>query len=99
MRTPQFLLALVLIGLFAAAYFTNPADEMMKGALLGYAAAAVQFFLGSSTGSKQNGDVVRRIAEQPSVLATGDQPTINGPTVAAPVDDEPDPAMFGGPRA
>lgn len=77
MKTPQFLLAVALVALFAAAYFTNPNDEMMKGALLGYAAAAVQFFLGSSSGSKSNGDTIRRIAETPSVTATGDNPTIN----------------------
>lgn len=83
--SPQLIVTLALIGLFSFAYFKNTDDEMFKGALIAAFAAAYGYWLGSSSGSKQNGDVVRQIAAQPSVTATGDRPVINtGP--AEPVE-------------
>lgn len=90
MKTPQFLVSLALVALFAFAYFSNPADEMMKGAMIAAFAAAYTFWLGSSSGSKASGDVVRQIATQPTVTATGDKPTIIAPAVSAEDDGEID---------
>lgn len=83
--SPQVLVTMALIGLFAAAFFSNPSDEQFRGALIGAFAAAYGYWLGSSSGSKQNGDVVRAIAAQPSVVATGDKPTINAPAAPSEV--------------
>jgi hypothetical protein len=85
--SPQVVVTMALIALFAAAFFSNPSDEQFRGALIGAFAAAYGYWLGSSSGSKQNGDVVRRIAEQPTVTATGDKPTIIA-AEARPADDE-----------
>jgi len=88
--SPQLIIALIIILVFAVAYFMDPTNEVMKGALIAGFAGAWGYFLGSSSGSKSNGDVVRRIAEQPSVVATGDQPTINAPGVAPDGELPPD---------
>lgn len=75
--SPQLVISLILIGLFGYAYYNNPQDEMMKGAMIAAFAASYGYWLGSSTGSKQSGDVVRRIAEQPTANVLGDHPAIN----------------------
>ena len=77
--SPQLVISLILIGLFGYAYYNNPQDEMMKGAMIAAFAASYGYWLGSSTGSKQSGDVVRRIAEQPTITSTSDNVTINTP--------------------
>jgi hypothetical protein len=89
----QLLIAFAIIGLFAAAFFSSPSDEMMRGALIAAFSTATGYFLGSSTGSKSSGDVIRRIAEQPNVTATGANPTINtpGPVETAAVAPEETP--------
>lgn len=80
--TPQIIVTVALIALFAFAYFKNTDDEMFKGALIAAFSAAYGYWLGSSSGSKQNGDIVRQIAAQPSVTATGANPTINASSTA-----------------
>lgn len=89
--SPQFFISLMLIGLFAYAYYNNPQDEMMKGAMIAAFSASYGYWLGSSTGSKQSGDVVRRIAEQPTstITSTSDNVTINTP-VSREAQEHPD---------
>lgn len=79
MKAPssQLIVALLLIGLFGFAYYNNPQDEMMKGALIAAFAAAYSYWLGSSNGSKDSGDALRRIAEQPSVIRPIDPPPLD----------------------
>jgi hypothetical protein len=64
-RDPRFFLALLLIGLFAAAYFkeTEP-DEMMKGAMIGAFAAAYGYWLGSSSGSRAKDELLADKGEE-----------------------------------
>jgi hypothetical protein len=48
---PRTAVSLALIGLFAFAYVSNPADELMKGALIAGFSAGYGYWLGSSRGS------------------------------------------------
>lgn len=86
--SPQLVFGMAIMGLFAYGYYLEPGDDTLKGALIGALNLAVGYFLGSSTGSKASGDVVRRIAEQPSVTATGDNPTINAGAVEEPANPQ-----------
>ena len=49
---PRFIITLLLIGLFGFAYINDPADEAMKGALIGAFSAAYGFWIGSKTNEK-----------------------------------------------
>lgn len=73
---PQLIISLAIIILFSVAFFRSPDDEILKGALIAGFAASYGFWLGSSIGSKTSGDAVRKIADRPSVTATGDNPTV-----------------------
>lgn len=57
---PRLFLALLLIGMFAAAYWENPRDEAMKGAMIAAFAAAYGYWLGSSSGSDRKTELLGR---------------------------------------
>ena len=74
-NTPQVILAVLFLlwaGTFALFYFAPlPADEFLRALIVrAYATVetgltgAIAYFIGSSRGSKQSGDAVRRIAEK-----------------------------------
>lgn len=84
MPSPQLIFGMAIMGLFAYGYYLEPGDDTLKGALIGALNLAVGYFLGSSTGSKASGDVVRRIAEQPSATLTGENATLNVGTIEEP---------------
>ena len=46
-KAPQFVIALLIIGLFAWAFGENVDDDTMKGALIGAFNLAIGFYLGS----------------------------------------------------
>lgn len=57
-RDPKLWLSIILIGMFAGAYASNPHDEAMKGALITAFAAAYGYWLGSSSGSARKTDMM-----------------------------------------
>lgn len=73
--------ALVLLGMFAWAFFQNPTDEIIIGALLSAFAAAWGFYLG---GSKVGADTAKTNAETVAAQAQG--ATINAAAPHPPPD-------------
>jgi len=60
-RDPRFFLALLLIGIFAGAYFNEEKpDQMMKGAMIAAFAAAYGYWLGSSSGSRSKDELLAK---------------------------------------
>lgn len=49
---PRFIVTLLLICLFGFAYIQDPADEAMKGAIIGAFSAAYGFWIGSKQNEK-----------------------------------------------
>jgi len=49
---PRFIITLLLIGLFGFAYFNDPADQAMKGAIIAAFSAAYGFWIGSKGNEK-----------------------------------------------
>lgn len=49
---PRFIITMLLIALFGYAYIQDPADEAMKGALIGAFSAAYGFWIGSKQNDK-----------------------------------------------
>lgn len=62
------LLSLFIVMLFAYAYYTNPNDELLIGALIGMFTTVVNWWLGSSQTSVEKNDT---IADQLHDQATG----------------------------
>lgn len=54
-KDPRFAIAIVIIGLFAWAYWSAPSQEM-TGALIAAFSGAWGYFLGSSSGAARNAD-------------------------------------------
>lgn len=52
-KRPQFLVALLIVGLFAWAYGENTGDDTMKGALIGAFNLAIGFYLGNVVGREK----------------------------------------------
>lgn len=52
-KRPHFLVALLIIGLFAWAYGENTNDDTMKGALIGAFNLAIGFYLGNVIGRER----------------------------------------------
>ncbi len=50
----RFIITLLLISLFAFAYIQDPADQAMKGALIGAFSAAYGFWIGSKNQEKSS---------------------------------------------
>lgn len=84
--SPQLVFGMAIMGLFAYGYYLEPGDDTLKGALIGALNLAVGYFLGSSSGSKASGDVVRRIAEQPTATMTGENATLNVGSIEEPTN-------------
>jgi hypothetical protein len=49
---PRFIITLLLIALFGFAYINDPADQAMKGAIIGAFSAAYGFWIGSKANEK-----------------------------------------------
>lgn len=49
---PRFIITLLLIVLFGYAYYHDPADQAMKGAIIGAFSAAYGFWIGSKSNEK-----------------------------------------------
>lgn len=57
---PRFLIALIVLGMFAWALGDNPDDDTMKGALIGALNLAAGYYLGSSRGAAQSQDIASK---------------------------------------
>lgn len=101
-KRPHFLIALLIIGLFAWAYGENVQDDTMKGALIGAFNLAIGFYLGNVIGrekaSENTGKAFDAItaaanstpaAHDDNVIRPGDDVTINKETTDE--DDTPRP--------
>ena len=66
---PRFVITLLLIGLFGFAYFNDPADQAMKGAIIAAFSAAYGFWIGSKNSEQATAntgkafDAIRAAAE------------------------------------
>ena len=76
--TPQFVIALAVIGIFAFAFIHRPDDETMKGALIAGFAGAWGYYLGSSNSSARLRDT------QDETLAIAKQALLALPSSARP---------------
>lgn len=56
--------ALTIIAGFLAAYFSDPHDDTMKGALIAAFAGAWGYYLGSSKGAAENRETLNRVADK-----------------------------------
>lgn len=59
--------ALLSVGVTAGffwAYYQNPSDDMLKGALVAMATSAVNYWLGSSRGAEENREALNRSHEK-----------------------------------
>lgn len=65
----QGVIAVSIIGLFAAVYLQNPGDDTMKGALIAAFAGAWGYYLGSSSGAKSANARADKSADAVSNLA------------------------------
>lgn len=54
---PRFIITLLLIGLFGFAYWHDPADQAMKGAIIAAFSAAYGFWIGSKQNEKSTENV------------------------------------------
>jgi hypothetical protein len=60
-KDPRLFMALLLIGLFAAAYFKeDQPDEIMKGAMIAAFSSAYGYWLGSSRGSAEKSEILSK---------------------------------------
>jgi hypothetical protein len=60
-KDPRLFMALLLIGLFAAAYFKeDQPDEIMKGAMIAAFSSAYAYWLGSSRGSAEKSEILSK---------------------------------------
>lgn len=57
-RTPHFAICIIAIGIFAWAFYRNPADQTLIGAIIGAFNMAVGYWLGSSSGSARKTDLL-----------------------------------------
>jgi len=89
---PPVWVTMALIGLFAYAYISNPADESMKGALIAAFAAAYGYWIGANQQSAKSTentgkafDAITAAASStpgtadPSALREGDSVTLEKP--------------------
>lgn len=89
---PRFLITLMLIGLFGFAYFQDPSDQAMKGAIIGAFSAAYGFWIGSKQNEKaaeNTGEAFRAISaaaragtSDAGAIHPGDSVTLDTPTPA-----------------
>lgn len=86
---PRFVITLLLIALFGAAYVHDPADQAMKGAIIGAFSAAYGFWIGSKANEKATEntgkafDAIRAAQASPAVdpesedvIRAGDEVTV-----------------------
>lgn len=78
-RRPHFIIALLIVGLFAWAYGSNTDDDTMKGALIGAFNLAIGFYLGN---------VIGREKASENTGKAFDAITASANSMPAPVDDE-----------
>lgn len=61
---PALAIAFVVIGLFAFAYWNDPRDDTLKGALIGAFAGAWGYYLGSSKGAADNREQLNKTQDK-----------------------------------
>lgn len=62
-KRPHFVVALLIIGLFAWAFAENTSDDTMKGALIGAFNLAIGFYLGSVVGTARASENTGKLAD------------------------------------
>lgn len=77
---PRFVITLLLIGLFGFAYYNDPADQAMKGALIGAFSAAYGFWIGSKANDKAAENTGKAFSAIEAAARAG---TVNGEQAGA----------------
>ncbi|QPQ55607.1 hypothetical protein IC614_03115 [Allosphingosinicella flava] len=83
-KTPHFVIALLIIGLFAWAFAENVGDDTMKGALIGAFNLAIGFYLGSVVGNRkatENTGAAFRAIEATARATSPEQMNVTADTV------------------
>lgn len=83
----RFLIALVVLALFAWALGDNPDDDTMKGALIGALNLAVGYFLGSSRGAAAASETANKAID----LAAQNSPSPDTPQAVVVANEQDDP--------
>lgn len=95
---PRFIITLLLIVLFGAAYLHDPADQAMKGAIIAAFSAAYGFWLGSKQNDKateNTGEAFKAIARAQAAPATDPEAIHPGDTVTLDKPDDPEEVRDG----
>jgi hypothetical protein len=83
--TPQFVLCLALVAIFTGAYFNDPSDKTMGGAIIAAFSASWGYYLGSSRGSTAQSENMGKVLD----LATGPKEVIVSNSEDNPIPVEP----------